>query len=134
MERQPRAARTAGAERERRAPLELLAEARRAPLGEQVLEPGVPPVAPVAVVAEDRGHEAHGLDAVLGRHEAERLGQAGGGVALVVGHAEAAADQQVEARGSGRPARSRAGPTSWAQMSTQLSVERPTAVLNFRGR
>ena len=55
------------------------------------------PVAPVAVVAEDGGHDAHRLDPVLGRDEAERLGQPRGGVALVVGHAEPAAHQQVEA-------------------------------------
>ena len=87
-----------GPEPKRRAPLELLAEALCAPLGEQVLEPGVTPVAPVPVIAEDGGDEAHRLDAVLGGDEAERLGQARGGVALVVGHAEPAAHQQVEAR------------------------------------
>ena len=54
------------------------------------------PVAPVAVIPEDRSHQAHGLDGVLGRHEAERLGQPGRGIALVVGHAEAAAHEQVE--------------------------------------
>jgi len=48
------------------------------------------------VVPEDGRHDAYGLDAVGDRNEAERLGQPGGGVALVVGHAEPAAHQEIE--------------------------------------
>ena len=56
----------------------------------------MPPVGAVAVVAEDRGHDPDRLDRVLRRHEPERLRQPGGGVGLVVGHAQTAAHQQVE--------------------------------------
>ena len=65
------------------------------------------------MVAEDAGDDADGLGAVLGRDEAERLCQPCGGIALVVGHAEPAADEQVE---PAQPPRSvmPSSPTSWA--------------------
>ena len=83
-------------ELERGPSLELFPKAIDAPLGDEILEPGVPAVGAVAVVPEDRGHNSNCLDSMRGRHEAEWLSQACGGVAFVVGHAEPAADQEVE--------------------------------------
>jgi hypothetical protein len=54
-------------------------------------------VGTIPMVAKDRGDDPHRFDAMIDRHEPERLGQARGGVGLVVGHAEPAADQEIEA-------------------------------------
>ena len=63
--------------------------------------------------------------------EAERLGEPGGGVGLVVGHAEPAAHQQVEAADLSAVCTIATSPTSCDQMSTQLSVERRDAGLEL---
>ncbi len=54
-------------------------------------------VGPVAVVAEDGRHGAHRVDDAIRRHEAQGGAQTGEGVLLLVGHAEAAAHQDVGA-------------------------------------
>ena len=89
-------------ERELRPPRELGSEALDAPFREQIFEAGVPAVGAVAVVAEDRRDDADRLHRVLRRHEAERLRQPGGRVGLVVGHAQPAAHQDVEAGDQGQ--------------------------------
>ncbi len=75
----------------------LFAEAIDSPLVDQVLEPGVTPIAPIAMVPEDRRDFTNRGRAVLLGDEAERLGESGNGIALVVGHPEATTYQHVEA-------------------------------------
>ncbi len=75
---------------------ELVGEALHTPVGDEVLEPGMAAIRPIAVITEDRGDDPNGLNRLVHLYEAQRLGQAGEGIALAVGQAQSAADQKVE--------------------------------------
>ena len=67
---------------------DLVAEPVDAPVVDQVLETGVAPIGPVAVVTLDPDHAFGYGQQVVGPHEAERIGQARERLGLAVGSAE----------------------------------------------
>src|ERR1017187_7941732 len=66
-------------------------------VGDRVLEPGVPPVGPVAVVALHGDNLLGDVDGLAGEAEPEDIGEARIGIHVVVGHTQPAADRDVEA-------------------------------------
>jgi hypothetical protein len=75
---------------------ELVAEPVYSPFRQQVLEARMTAVGPIPMVTKDRSDDPHRFYTMIDWHESERLGEARGGVGLVVGHSEPAADQEIE--------------------------------------
>ena len=111
-----------------------VAEPVDAAVVDEVLEPGVPAVGAVAVVALDDDHALGDAQQVVRLHEAKRVGQAREGLGLAVGPAQAAAHVDVPAQRARRRRGPPARPRSWVNRSTELSPATVTQVLNLRGR